>query len=237
MFGAPELRELHLEGDWYYNERCPYLPTSYASLAKLESLILIGTDVLSKRFSTPKSLRKLHLENNQFRFVIDPELEMSFADLEVLNLWGYVGLPTHVPRFHTFFQSGSEKRVSLKRFSTIIWKLADFHDVFDFLCHDRSSTLRELEITFQDFDDACASAFVGMPKLELLRVKNSTKLTGVGIRRWVDQGLPSIRRLEFTNCTGISPDAFDYARARGIEVKVVNREHVGGGRRVRGLYH
>jgi hypothetical protein len=237
MFGAPELRELHLEGDWYYSEKCSHSPMSYSALTKLESLILIGTDVLSRTFSTPKSLRKLHLENNQFRFVHDPELKMSFADLEVLNLWGYVGLSTHAPRFHTFFQSGSEKRVSLKKFSTIIWNLEDFHDVFDFLCHDHASTLRELEITFQDFDDAWASAFMGMSKLELLHVKNSTKLTGVGIRRWVDQGLPSLRRLEFTNCTGISPDAFDYARAHGIEVKVVNREHVGGGRRVRGLYH
>lgn len=235
MFGTPELRELRLEGMWLYRQRCPRSPTSYASLTKLESLILINTHIRCETLSTPKSLRKLHLENNPL-FGNYPGLKMSLADLEVLNLLGYVGLPTMAPRFHTFFQSGNEKRVSLKKLSTILWNREDFHDVFDFLRNDRAAVLEELEITFQEFDDACALALVGMPKLEQLRIKQSSKLTGVGVRQWVDQGLPSLRRLEFTDCTGISPDAFEYARARGIEVKVVRREPVGGGSRVRGLY-
>ena len=70
-----------------------------------------------------------------------------------------------------------------------------------------------------DIDDKNIESLIGhLPRLRDLALEH-TKITGVGVKAVVFKPNDKLEHLVLHNCHGVSPDAIEFARARGVKVE------------------
>ena len=90
-----------------------------------------------------------------------------------------------------------------------------------------------LKLGQEDFDDRCLKSLVEhVPRLRKIALMNA-EITGVGVKAVVQKPQDKLEHLILRNCYQVSPDAVEYARARGVKVDCYFPDASRKGKRVR----
>lgn len=110
-----------------------------------------------------------------------------------------------------------ENQSRLVRLSLGLSPISDGHSLLAILQNQRLSDLRELSITGGPLDDIGAELICqNLPHIVRIDL-SSTRITGVTVRGLVES-LRKLKWLKLEFCDGVSPDAIEWARERGIIV-------------------
>ena len=105
----------------------------------------------------------------------------------------------------------------------------------DIQCQLRCSALISLRMRECDVGDSILERVAAYcPRLESLDVSSNPKLTGAGVVAVVQKPGVTLQQLNLTNCTGVSPDAVAWARAKGVKVTYRFPDN-GSGKKLRGV--
>lgn len=90
-----------------------------------------------------------------------------------------------------------------------------------------------LNLGQEDFVDRCLESLVEhVPRLRKMALVNAG-ITGVGVKAAVQKPQDKLEHLVLRNCSQVSPDAVEYARARGVKVHCYFPDATSKGKRVR----
>lgn len=110
-----------------------------------------------------------------------------------------------------------DNQSQLMRLSLGLSPISDGHSLQAILRNPRLSDLTELSVTGGPLDDIGAAMIAQLfPKIIRLDL-SYTRITGVAVRALVDS-LRRLRWLKLEFCDGVSPDAIEWAREKGILV-------------------
>ena len=95
------------------------------------------------------------------------------------------------------------------------------------------SELSELSLTNGDVTDTLAVLIAKhCPKLQRFEASYNSKLTGVGVKALVLKEGATLRSLDLVHCSGVSADAVEWARDKGVEVRFSFPDNLKFARRV-----
>lgn len=208
-----------------------FLQFGFSRLLKLRSLQLCRTrlQLLPK---LPSTIRHLHLVGTSLNFrrlesseVLD---DCNMPDLVTLDL-SHNHLLTY-PALQILLNpsKGKLKEVDLSCCGQI-----DEAAIHGLIISGYLDGIVDLRLSHSDVDDFTAETLArSCPRLKRLDL-SSTKISGVGVKSLVQKPQGMIEELRLNNCAGVSIDAVEYAKAKGINVSFRFPESVKYGKRIR----
>ncbi|EPX72113.1 F-box protein Pof3 [Schizosaccharomyces octosporus yFS286] len=184
-----------------------YLPSSLENLSIIPSTpsMTIASAYLFSIANVPTSLKSVEL--SLFIRLTDQEIENTVK----------------------FLVSSPNLRSLILRDSLPI--SSKFMELFTYLPH---LEVLDLSDNAELNNDHLSHIVACCPKLEVLNLSNCISVTGSGFVSLL-RGLALLKRVEIVNCSSVSKDAIDAARAKGIEVTVSNQQNASlkGTKRIR----